>query len=99
VKRQQRGNGLASRLRRPARYSALGRLRRGLTGADWPRSFRQHDLEASYDAVIVGAGVHGLATTHYLAANNGISKVAVLDKGYLGGGARDGTSPSSAPTT
>jgi sarcosine oxidase subunit beta len=36
--------------------------------------------------VIIGAGVHGLATAYYLAANHGISNVAVLDKGYLGGG-------------
>ncbi len=83
---QQRGKGEANRLRRPARYSALRLLRRGITGADWPRSFRSHDLEASYDAVIVGAGVHGLATAHYLAANHGITNVAVLDRSYLGGG-------------
>jgi sarcosine oxidase subunit beta len=86
VNGQQRGKGVANRLRRPARYSAVRLLRRGLTSADWPRSFRRHDLEASYDAVIVGAGVHGLATAHYLAANHGMTNVAVLDKGYLGGG-------------
>ncbi len=71
---------------RPARYSALSLFRRGLGHADWPRSFHQRDLEPSYDVVIVGAGVHGLATAHYLAANHGITKVAVLDKGYIGGG-------------
>src|SRR6266571_1486161 len=72
--------------RRPARYSALQLLRRGLRHDDWPRSFHHHDLAASYDVVIVGAGVHGLATAHYLAANHGITNVAVLDKGYIGGG-------------
>jgi sarcosine oxidase subunit beta len=72
--------------KRPARYSALSLFRRGLGHADWPRSFRQHDLELAYDVVIVGAGVHGLATAHYLAANHGITRVAVLDKGYIGGG-------------
>jgi sarcosine oxidase, subunit beta len=72
--------------KRPARYSALSLFRRGLGHADWPRSFRQHDLEPAYDVVIVGAGVHGLATAHYLAANHGITRVAVLDKGYIGGG-------------
>jgi sarcosine oxidase subunit beta len=82
----QRGNGVAGRSRLPARYSALGLLRRGLTGAGWPPVIRHHDLEPAYDAVIVGAGVHGLATAHYLAANHGITNVAVLDKGYLGGG-------------
>jgi sarcosine oxidase, subunit beta len=71
---------------RPARYSALSLFRRGLGHADWPRSFHQRDLEPTYDVVIVGAGVHGLATAHYLAANHGITRVAVLDKGYIGGG-------------
>ena len=71
---------------RPARYSALDLFRRGLTHADWPRSFHRHELKRSYDAVIVGAGVHGLACAYYLAANHGITDVAVIDKGYIGGG-------------
>jgi len=72
--------------RKPARYSALNLFRRGLAHADWPRSWREHDLAPSYDVVIVGAGVHGLATAYYLAANHGITNVAVLDKGYIGAG-------------
>ncbi len=48
--------------------------------------WRNFELEKSYDVVIIGAGVHGLATAYYLAANHGISKVAVVDKGYVGGG-------------
>ena len=60
---------------------------RGARGTPWPRSFSKHDLAPSYDVVIIGAGVHGLATAYYLAANHGITNVAVLDKGYLGGGA------------
>jgi len=43
-------------------------------------------MKASYDVVIVGGGVHGLAAAYYLAANHGITDVAVLDKGYLGSG-------------
>lgn len=74
------------RSRGPARYSALDIFRRGLTNSDWPRSFRQHDLAKSYDVVIIGAGVHGLACAYYLAANHGITNVAVLDKSYMGGG-------------
>jgi len=70
----------------PARYSALGLFRRGLAHTDWPRGWREHDLAPAYDVVIVGAGVHGLATAYYLAANHGITNVAVIDKGYLGGG-------------
>ena len=47
---------------------------------------RAPDLRDTYDVVIVGAGVHGLATAYYLAARWGITNVAVLDKGYIGGG-------------
>src|SRR6516225_2256007 len=51
------------------------------------RMWRTHELKPSYDVVIVGAGVHGLAIAYYLGKNHGITNVAVLDKGYLGGGA------------
>ena len=44
------------------------------------------ELKDSYDIVIVGAGGHGLATAYYLARDHGITDVAVLDKGYVGGG-------------
>jgi sarcosine oxidase subunit beta len=50
------------------------------------RMWHSHDLKPSYDVVIIGAGVHGLAIAYYL-GKRGITKVAVLDKGYLGGGA------------
>jgi sarcosine oxidase subunit beta len=73
--------------RRPARYSAVELVRRGLSGSGWPRAWGAHDLRSRYDVVVVGGGVHGLATAYYLAANHGVSDVAVLDKGYLGGGA------------
>jgi sarcosine oxidase, subunit beta len=69
-----------------ARYSAFSLLRHGLSRAPWPRAWREHDLRRSYDVVIIGGGVHGLATAYYLAANHGIRNIAVLDRGYLGGG-------------
>jgi sarcosine oxidase subunit beta len=50
------------------------------------RMWRSHDLKKSYDVVIIGAGVHGLAIAYYL-GKRGLTNVAVLDKGYLGGGA------------
>jgi sarcosine oxidase, subunit beta len=52
-----------------------------------PRMFTRHDqLKSSYDVVIIGAGGHGLAAAYYLARDHGICDVAVLEKGYLGGG-------------
>lgn len=48
--------------------------------------WRNPDPKPSYDVIIVGAGGHGLATAHYLASRHGITNVAVIDKGWLGGG-------------
>ena len=45
-----------------------------------------HDLRRTYDVVIIGAGVHGLATAYYLGKEHGITNVAVLEKSYLGAG-------------
>ncbi|MGI8681709.1 MAG: FAD-dependent oxidoreductase, partial [Mycobacteriales bacterium] len=69
-----------------ARYSAIGLLGRGLVHRDWPRVWHDRDLAPAYDVVIIGAGVHGLATAYYLAANHGLRNVAVLDRAYVGGG-------------
>ena len=72
--------------RRPARYSALALLRHGLSHREWPRALPDQPLRDGYDVVIVGGGVHGLAAAYYLAVNHGITDIAVLDKGYIGGG-------------
>ena len=77
---RKNGNG------RVTRYSAFQLVRQGLSGEDWPRAWRNHDLRRSYDVVIIGGGVHGLATAYYLASRHGITNVAVVDKGYIGGG-------------
>src|SRR6266540_3394303 len=45
------------------------------------------DLRTAYDVVIIGGGVHGLATAYYLAKNHGITNVAILEKAYIGSGA------------
>ncbi len=68
-------------------YSVLSLLREGLTGhTGWPRAWRDPAPKAEYDTVIIGGGGHGLATAYYLAKNHGITDVAVLEKGWLGGG-------------
>ena len=50
------------------------------------RMWRTRELKPSYDVVIVGAGVHGLATAYYLGSQHNIRRVALLEKGYLGSG-------------
>jgi methylglutamate dehydrogenase subunit A len=69
------------------RYSALRILKESLTGhKGWQPVWRNPEPQKDYDIVIVGGGGHGLATAHYLAKNYGITNVAVLEKGWLGGG-------------
>ena len=69
------------------RYSAMRILREGVTGNHgWDRAWRDPEPKARYDAIIVGGGGHGLATAFYLAKEHGMTNVAVLEKGWLGGG-------------
>ena len=70
---------------RPGRYSALGLLSHGFSQQGWPWAWRSVELGPAYDVVIIGAGVHGLATAYYLGPAWD-RNVAVLDKGYIGGG-------------
>jgi len=69
------------------RYSAFAIVREALrfhTG--WERAWRNPEPKKEYDVIIVGAGGHGLATAYYLGRNFGITNVAVIEKGWLGGG-------------
>ena len=69
------------------RYSALGLLRNALShNRNWREAWRTPEPKKSYDAIIVGGGGHGLATAYYLARDHGIRNVAVLEKGWIGGG-------------
>lgn len=69
------------------RYSALSIAFNALSGhRGWKPAWHSPDPKPSYDVVIIGGGGHGLATAYYLAKNHGITNVAVLEKGWIGGG-------------
>lgn len=69
------------------RFSAMTLLRQAMTGQrGWDRQWRSPVPRDRYDAIIVGGGGHGLATAYYLARNHGMTNVAVLEKGWIGGG-------------
>jgi len=68
-------------------YSGWKVFTEGLFGnKGWTKAWRDPAPKAEYDAIIIGGGGHGLATAYYLAKNHGLTNVAVLEKGYLGGG-------------
>jgi sarcosine oxidase, subunit beta len=69
------------------RYSLLALVRQGL-GAHrgWAPAWRDAQPKSRYDVVVIGGGGHGLATAYYLRKNHGVANVAVLEKGWIGGG-------------
>ena len=69
------------------KYSAFGLLKNALShNRNWEPAWRSPEPKAEYDAVIVGGGGHGLATAYYLAKEHGMRNIAVLEKGWIGGG-------------
>jgi|TARA_R110001606_G_scaffold64419_4_gene149565 sarcosine oxidase subunit beta len=68
------------------RYSAFKLLIEGLRGqSGWKPVWRDPEPQTEYDYIIVGGGGHGLATAHYLAKIYKKSRIAVLEKGWIGG--------------
>ena len=69
------------------KYSAFAVAREALRDhLGWERAWRSPEPQNKYDVIIIGAGGHGLATAYYLGKNYGITNVAILEKGWLGGG-------------
>ena len=69
------------------RFSGLSLLRHGLSRHQgWKQQWRAAEPQAEYDAVVVGGGGHGLGTAYYLAKEHGMRRIAVLEKGWIGGG-------------
>ncbi|MFQ6548728.1 sarcosine oxidase subunit beta family protein [Aestuariibius sp. 2305UL40-4] len=69
------------------RYSAFAIAREALRGhKGWERAWASPEPRERYDVIVVGGGGHGLATAYYLGKNHGITNVAVLEKGWIGGG-------------
>jgi heterotetrameric sarcosine oxidase beta subunit len=80
-------NGAGATRRPRVKYSIFSLARNALSHHEgWPRAWRSPPPKPRYDAVIVGGGGHGLATAYYLAKEHGLVNIAVLEKGYLGGG-------------
>jgi sarcosine oxidase subunit beta len=68
-------------------FSGLSLLWRGLSRhAGWQKQWRKPEPKARYDAIIVGGGGHGLGAAYYLAKEHGLANIAVLEKGWIGGG-------------
>ena len=69
------------------KYSIFSLARNAVTHhQNWSQAWRSTDPKPAYDAIIVGGGGHGLATAYYLAKEHSIRRVAVLEKGWIGGG-------------
>ncbi len=70
-----------------SRYSALSLLRGAFNGQKhWQPAWRDPEPKAHYDIIVIGGGGHGLATAYYLAKVHGLKNIAVLEKGWIGGG-------------
>ncbi len=70
-----------------AKFSAFNLARNAFSSsAKWPQQWRTPEPRSAYDAIIIGGGGHGLGTAYYLAKEHGLTNIAVLEKGWIGGG-------------
>jgi len=68
-------------------YSGWSVLKQGLSGhKDWEPAWKDATPRNAYDAVVIGGGGHGMATAYYLAKEHGMTNIAVVEKGWIGGG-------------
>ena len=70
-----------------SKYSALNLIRHAFSNnKNWQLAIKDAEPKKSYDAIIVGGGGHGLASAYYLAKNHNLKNIAVVEKGWIGGG-------------
>ena len=73
--------------KKPKKYSVFSLIKNALSyHENWQPAWRSPTPKKEYDAIIIGGGGHGLTTAYYLAKNHGITNIAVLEKGWIGGG-------------
>ena len=69
------------------KYSIFSLAKNALSGhKEWPKMWRSAEPREFYDVIIIGGGGHGLGTAYYLAKEHGLKNIAVIEKGWLGGG-------------
>ena len=69
------------------KYSALSLIKNAFSNHEnWDVAWRDPEPKKKYDVIIIGGGGHGLATAYYLAKEHNITNVAIIEKGWIGGG-------------
>jgi len=72
---------------KPKKYSVFSLVKNALSyHENWQPAWRSPEPKKEYDAIIIGGGGHGLTTAYYLAKNHGLTNIAVIEKGWIGGG-------------